>query len=89
MRGSQVGWGVSAIRKKREEKVKGEELCVWKTQRKLLLNTLNLFSFFVVVVLFFELKSALGKGLEARSCWDLPSVPQAVVPLNSWAFHIN
>lgn len=88
MRGSQIRWGVSAIRKKREKKVKREGLCVWKTQKKLLPNTLNLFSLFFCCS-FFELKSAFGKGLEATSCWDLASVLQAVVPLNSWAFHIN
>lgn len=52
MGGSQVGWGVSAIRKKKEEQVKGKEVCVWKTQSKLLPNTFNLISLFVVVVLF-------------------------------------
>lgn len=45
--------------------------------------------FCLFLLLFFELKSAFGKGLGARSCWDLASVLQAVVPLNSWSFHID
>lgn len=50
-------------------------------------NTLNLLYF--LKKFFLELKSALGKELEARSVWDLASVLQTVVLLNSWAFHIN
>lgn len=62
--GSQVGWGVSVIRKKREEQVKGERVCVWKTQSKLLPNTLNLFSLFLLFLFWTQI--SLRQGIRGK-----------------------